>query len=501
MARLKRSFLPAAFLARRLPDRERPRTIALTNTADTHLGRALATAVKANPGNSGIHALRDGRDAFAARMQLADAAERSLDVQYYIWHADTTGALLTEALWKAADRGVRVRLLLDDNNTSRLDETIATLDAHRNIEVRLFNPYANRGFRLLELVTDFARLNRRMHNKSFTADNQATIVGGRNVGDEYFGANSRVQFADLDVLAVGAVVDAVSADFDAYWNSAPAYPAAELIGPAPAGRAERMREAWAKLHASAAAIPHIEVPATTPLVRELLDGELPLEWVPARLVSDDPAKVLHPPERSDLHLAPRLSSQLGNPAHEIDVISPYFVPTEEGTAAMVAIAARGVKVRVLTNSLAATDVTPVHAGYARYRKRLLRGGVRLFELKPGARAKSADRRRRGGSDASLHAKTFAADRSRVFVGSYNLDPRSVRLNTEMGLVLDSPRLAARVSETFDREMAGNAYEVRLRDGGLEWIDGDERHASEPNTSAQKRLWVALLSILPIEWLL
>ena len=497
MGRLK--LAPSAKLSAR--EGERTRTTAPMDTGGTRLGHALATAVKANSGKSGIYTLRDGRDAFAARMQLADAAERSLDVQYYIWHADTTGALLTEALWKAADRGVRVRLLLDDNNTSGLDETIATLDAHRNIEVRLFNPYANRGFRLLELVTDFSRLNRRMHNKSFTADNQATIVGGRNIGDEYFGAHSRVAFADLDVVAVGDMVNAVSADFDAYWNSASAHPAAGLIGPAPAGSAERMREAWAKLHASSVAAPYIEASVTTPLVRELLDGRLPLEWAPARLVSDDPAKVLHPPERSDLHLAPRLSSQLGNPAHEIDVISPYFVPTKEGTAAMVAIAARGVKVRVLTNSLAATDVTPVHAGYARYRKRLLRGGVRLFELKPGARAKRADRHRLRGSDASLHAKTFAADRSRVFVGSYNLDPRSVRLNTEMGVVLDSPRLAARVSEALDHELAGNAYEVRLRDGDLEWIDGSERRASEPNTNVVKRLWVGLLSILPIEWLL
>jgi putative cardiolipin synthase len=471
------------------------------DTSGTRLGRALATAAKANPGKSGIHALRDGRDAFAARMQLADAAERRLDVQYYIWHADTTGALLTEALWKAADRGVRVRLLLDDNNTGGLDETIAVLDAHRNVEVRLFNPYANRGFRLLELVTDFARLNRRMHNKSFTADNQATIVGGRNIGDEYFGAHSRVGFADLDVLAVGDVVNAVSVDFDAYWNSASAYPAAKLIGPARAGSAERMREGWAKLHASPAAAPYIEAAVTTPLVRELLDGRLPLEWAPARLVSDDPAKVRHPLEHSELHLAPQLFGALGEPTRELDVISPYFVPTEEGTAAIVAKAERGMRIRVLTNSLAATDVTSVHAGYAKYRKRLLRGGVRLFELKPGARAKSANRHRRGGSDASLHAKTFAADRSRVFVGSYNLDPRSVRLNTEMGVVLDSPCLAARVSDAFDRELAGNAYEVRLRDGGLEWIDGDERHTSEPNTSVLKHLWVGLLSILPIEWLL
>jgi len=213
---------------------ERPHSSALAGTGDTRLGRGLAAATAANPGTTGVHALDNARDAFAARVLLARAAERSLDVQYYIWHDDTTGGLMCEALWLAAERGVRVRLLLDDNNTRGMDEAIAALDAHAKIEVRLFNPYANRGFRLGELLTDFARVNRRMHNKSLTADNQASIVGGRNVGDEYFGADSAVAFTDLDVLAVGAVVPEVSRSFDAYWNSESAYPAASLIAAPPA---------------------------------------------------------------------------------------------------------------------------------------------------------------------------------------------------------------------------------------------------------------------------
>jgi len=429
---------------------------------------------------------------------LARAAERSLDVQYYIWHADTSGGLLAHELWQAAERGVRVRLLLDDNNTRGADEAIAALDAHPNIEVRLFNPYANRGFRLGELATDFARLNRRMHNKSFTADNQAAIVGGRNVGDEYFGADSPVEFADLDVLAVGAVVPEVSAAFDAYWNSESAYPAASLIDQAgqlrPLERIEEQPDAARYLQAVRA----------TPLVQMLLSGSLPLEWAAARVVQDDPAKVLHPPEKTELHLLPRLEKAMGKPLRELDLVSPYFVPTKDGAAALTALAESGVRVRVLTNSLAATDVSPVHAGYAKYREELLRAGVRLFELKPNVEdVKTKDKGRgAGNSDASLHAKTFGVDRSRIFVGSFNFDPRSARLNTEMGIVVESQTLASRLSEALDRDMANVAYEVRLSsDGSLEWVERDVRHTSEPGAGVLKRLWIGFLSILPIEWLL
>ena len=478
---------------------ERPPTSALTDTAGTRLGRAIAPAMSANPGKTGIHALADARDAFAARILLARAAERSLDVQYYIYRADVTGGLLSEALWQAAERGVRVRLLLDDNPAKGLDEALAALDAHPNIEVRLFNPYANRSFRLGEMLTDFSRINRRMHNKSFTADNQATIVGGRNVGDEYFGAQTEVAFADLDVLAAGAVVPDVSKEFDAYWASASAYPVAALIPAAGPESSARVRAAWARLNESPAAARYVEALRTTPLIANLLAGNLQLDWAPSRVVSDDPAKVLHPPERKDLQMLPRLTAALGNPARELDIVSPYFVPTEEGTAALVAYVKQGVKVRVLTNSLAATDVSAVHAGYAKYREPLLRGGVRLYELKPSPQeSKDKDS---GGSDASLHAKTFAVDRSRIFVGSFNLDPRSARLNTEMGVVMESARLASSLSEGLDRELATIAYEVRLTGDDLEWIDGSSRLTSEPGTGVFKRMWIGFLSILPIEWLL
>jgi cardiolipin synthase C len=482
---------------------ERPHAGALADTENTRLARGAAQAMASNAGETGVHALSDPRDAFAARVLLAHAAERSLDVQYYIWRNDTTGNLLCEALWRAAERGVRVRLLLDDNSTRGLDPALAALDAHPNIEVRLFNPYANRGFRLGELVTDFSRLNRRMHNKSFTADNAAAIVGGRNISDEYFGAQGEVEFADLDVLAIGAVVPEVSRAFDAYWNSESVYPASALLPPAHADSAAAVRAAWTALYQDPKAAAYVEALRNTALVRQLLAGNLPLEWAPARVIQDDPAKVLHPPERSELHMLPRLTAALGEPARELDLISPYFVPTKQGTAGLTALAARGVKVRVLTNSLAATDVAPVHAGYAKYREELLRGGVRLYELKRSDKQSEPEKPDRGGSsDASLHAKTFAVDRGRIYVGSFNLDPRSARLNTEMGVVVESPRLAARLSAGLDERLPEFAYEVRLSaDGSLEWIEGDVRHSTEPGAGLLRRLWLGFLSILPIEWLL
>jgi putative cardiolipin synthase len=220
-------------------------------------------------------------------------------------------------------------------------------------------------------------------------------------------------------------------------------------------------------------------------------------------VQDDPAKVLQPPEHTELHLLPRLETAMGKPAREMDLVSPYFVPTKDGAAALSTLAESGVRVRVLTNSLAATDVSPVHAGYAKYRETLLRAGVRLYELKPHAEEKGkANDRGAGSSDASLHAKTFALDRDRIFVGSFNFDPRSARLNTEMGVVVESAALAARLSQALDRDISNIAYEVRLSsDGGLEWIERDARYTSEPGTGVLRRLWIDFLSILPIEWLL
>lgn len=502
--------VPAALLALSLaltscsslpPLEGRVASTAIADTDDTRLGKALMPLTMAHPGLAGIHALADGRDAFAARAVLAQAADRSLDVQYYIWRNDTTGRLMFDALRAAAERGVRVRLLLDDNNTAGLDASLAALDAHPMIEVRLFNPNGIRSVRTVGMAADFMRLNRRMHNKSFTADNQVTIIGGRNVGDEYFGAAGEISFADLDVIAAGPVVRAVSDDFDLYWNSPSAYPLALLAPDAVAAPA---------MKPDAEAQAYIEAIKRAAFLEQLVEGSLPLEWARARFVSDDPAKVMGT-AAPEANIAFKLRDILGEPQRSLDLVSPYFVPGKEGTAAFVDLAKKGTRTRILTNSLEATDVAAVHAGYAKWRKPLLESGVTLYELRREAtdeptRDKRGSGSGIGSSDASLHAKTFGVDGKRVFVGSFNFDQRSIHLNTEMGMVIDSPALVRRLTETLDRTLPTRAYEVKLDDrGSVIWLErrGDQviRHEKEPGTSWFKRAAVKALSWLPIDWLL
>ena len=480
---------------------------ALQDTATTSLGRTLAPMQQAHAGQSGVFAIADGHDAFAARVLLADAAERSLDAQYFIWKKDISGTLLLEAMQRAADRGVRVRLLLDDGNTQGLEATIAELDAHPNIEVRLFNPFIGLRLHAAGYVLDFGRLNRRMHNKSFTVDNQATIVGGRNIGDEYFDAGHRIPFLDLDVLAVGPVVNDVSQEFDRYWASGSSYPAHLVLPAVRTASANRLRRVAVLIEQDPASRVYTEAIARAPFVREMLAHRLSFDWAEVRLLSDDPEKGLGLTTDDEL-LWPQLKRILKTPKRELLVVSPYFVPGKEGADFFITLAKSGVKVTVFTNSLAATDVPAVHAGYARQRKRLLAAGVGLFELQRKAPAPDDEGLQPsiGSSGSTLHAKTFCIDGERVFVGSFNFDPRSARLNTEMGLVIDSPALALSITDSLRRDIADHAYEVRLtKTGALRWIDRaggkDLVYEQEPGTSLWQRLKVDLLSILPIEWLL
>ena len=489
------------------PPVERTVTQALADTGSTRLGQAIAPLAAAHPGLSGVLLLPDGRDAFAARVLLARSAERSLDLQYYIWRDDLTGVLLLDELRNAAARGVRVRLLLDDNNTAGLDPMLAALDADPNIEIRLFNPFRTRAWRSLGFAFDFSRLNRRMHNKSFTADNQATIVGGRNIGDEYFGAAGDVLFVDLDVLAVGPVVPETSGDFDRYWNSASAYPVASLVDARAAEPGGALARRAAQLRSQAGAQRYIEAIRSSAFVAQLHAGQAPLEWDPIRLVSDDPAKAAGTARPED-RVAAQLRSLWGKPAHQLDLVSPYFVPGKDGAKALADLARSGARVRVLTNSLEATDVAAVHAGYAKWRHDLLRAGVSLFELRRswGADLPDSGRGRFGSSASSLHAKTFGVDGRSIFVGSFNMDQRSLALNTEMGFVIDSPRMAQELSRALDTRMPERAYEVRLDEKGkLFWIERADgktlRYDTEPGTGIWKRAGVRILSILPIDWLL
>ncbi|QHE89067.1 phospholipase D family protein [Hydrogenophaga sp. BPS33] len=482
-----------------LDGRSETQALPPAEAASTPLGQALAAQTQAHAGQSGILPLADALESFAARVLLVRAAQRTLDVQYYIWRDDVTGKLLLEALREAAERGVRVRLLLDDNGVS-MDDRLLALDQHPQIDVRLFNPFSIRQPKALGYLTHFSRANRRMHNKALVADNQAAIVGGRNVGDEYFGATDGVLFADLDVLAIGAVVPDLSTDFDRYWASASSYPIDRIVT---APRVAQVPVANAERDPRAAR--YVEALRRSRFVPEMLSGRLAPEWARVEMVSDDPRKGLGLAEKEGL-VTHQLAEVLARPpVQSLDLVSPYFVPTAAGVDVFARLASQGVRVRILTNALEATDVSAVHSGYARYRKDLLRAGVELYEMRRGAVGPEKSGVF-GSSGSSLHAKTFGVDGERVFVGSMNFDPRSAHLNTELGFIIDSRVLAEAVGRAFDTEIRAAAYAVRLDEqGDLVWIeyrDGQEiRHTREPGSSLGSRVWLGLLSVLPIEWLL
>ena len=487
--------------------RSTSQAMSAAEAASTRLGQAVALRAAAHPGTSGIQPLADARDAFAVRALLAGVAERTLDVQYYIWHPDSSGTLLLDALRAAAGRGVRVRLLLDDNGTAGMDAALAALDEHPNVEVRLFNPFTTRSPKWLGYVTDFSRANRRMHNKSFTADGVATIIGGRNVGDEYFGATKNVLFSDLDVLAAGPIASEVGADFDRYWASQSSYPAASVLPVLDKAQRTSLHEREESARHGPDAEAYLAALRKSESIAKFVAGELGLQWVGTRMVSDDSAKGLKAVGGKAL-LIHQLDEVLGAPAASVDLVSPYFVPTQSGVDMFAALVRRGVRVQVLTNALESTDVAAVHAGYSKRRKSLLAAGVSLYEMRRSA-APPAGKTAAGpfgSSGSSLHAKTFAVDGQRVFVGSFNFDPRSTHLNTELGFVIDSPPLAQGIGTVFDTTMRESSYEVRLDEAGrLYWIERREgqevRHATEPGAGLIKRAGVGLLSVLPIEWML
>ena len=489
----------------------RPNSAAIPASKATTLGARYLPAAAARPGLSGVRPLPAGPEAFAARVMLARQAEVSIDAQYYIWQLDTTGVLLLAELRNAAERGVRVRLLLDDNGIEGLDEELAALDAHSGVEVRLWNPFTIRSPKALGYFFDFPRLNRRMHNKSFTVDGVATIVGGRNIGDVYFAYGGETHYVDLDALAVGPAAEAVAADFDLYWASASAYLASSILPPSMEGL-DLLEAAAVAAQAAPETTIYAEAIAAMPLLQEIDKGEAAFEWVPVTLLSDDPAKGLGQAGMAGMLLT-RLLGEVGEITTSLDVVSAYFVPGPTGVESLYALEEQGVEVRVLTNAWEATDVPLVHAGYVRGRPALLDGGVEMLELRATAGATGtsgvdlAGPNIFGSSTASLHAKTTVFDRERVFVGSVNLDPRSERLNTEMGMLIDSPTIAGRVAAMMDGVAPNAAYLVeRGPGGGTVWVgtDGDgqlTKASPEPGTTWASRLFLRGIALLPIEWLL
>ncbi|HLZ44986.1 MAG TPA: phospholipase D family protein [Gemmatimonadales bacterium] len=465
-------------------------------------------AAEGTGGRSAFRLLPTGVDAFVARAVLIELAERSLDLQYYIFHPDETGSLIIDRLIAAADRGVRVRILLDDWGTlEKRDDMVAALDAHPNIDVRLFNPYRHRSglLRLAELLTSFARVNRRMHNKQFIADGIATILGGRNIGDEYF-SRGELDFQDVDVLGGGPIAQQSTASFEAYWASDFAVSISRLgtfasVDPATFALARgRLRDRCEQLHDST----YARALAGSDLARDLRAHNLHLHWADARVIADPPDKLKQPAgTRSERYLRGQITPYVLAARSDLLAVSPYFVPGKAGVALFGERRRDGIGVRVLTNSLAATDVWLVHAGYMKYRRPLLEEGVRLYELRPeaaGAGGRRASRATIGSSRASLHGKTFVFDRASVFIGSVNLDPRSLDQNTEVGVLVHSPELAAEVAALFERWASPQmAYEVTEgSNGDLHWTGG---YTSEPGAGFWRSLAAKFFSHLPIDALI
>lgn len=452
----------------------------LERAGETRLGKDLLNPIQAHPGQSGFYLLNAGMDAFVSRVLLADAADHTIDLQYYIIRNDTTTRLLFDHLLHAADRGVRVRILVDDIHTGEPELGLSKLNAHPNIQVRVFKPFRHRRFGIftlpVEVLFNPVNVSQRMHNKLFAVDEQAAIVGGRNLGDSYFDAQPDVNFQDVDVLAVGPVVGKVTGCFEEYWNSDWAVP----IGTLNFIRFNRsdlsaIREALEETRQTAASLPYIKNLENSDLLQRLSQGQTPLMWAQADVISDSPAKVGG--NQDQLYQEPRIQPFAEQTRSEMELISPYFIPGRQGLKLLAGLRQRGVRIRVLTNSLNATDILTSYAGYTHYRKELLRLGVEIYEFKPEASLKKSVGRRLFGSSSrsTLHAKTYVFDREVVIIGSFNIDPRSLHLNTEMGLVIYSPELARQVLSLFEDATAPrNSYHAQ-------WA-GDK-----PGDSAKKHL--------------
>jgi len=487
----------------RRPGYPRTQSTAFNDPASTRLGQFFGPAADRHPGLSGFSLLSEGREAFIARLALSDLAERSLDMQYYMWDGDTTGRIIVQHVMKAADRGVRVRLLVDDPFYKDSDLATAGLDAYPNVEVPLFNPLTNRRWSVLDFVFDFGRVNRRMHNKLMVADNAAAIVGGRNIGDIYYGVDTIANYRDLDVLAAGPVVRDLSGVFDRYWNSPSTVPIAAIVDRAHDAAdldaiMMRLREAIAT-----ADYPYPIDQDLDQLAAQGAELRDNLVWAHGYVIADDPESIAPGKESDDVMAFIR--ARIAHLKAELLVESPYFVLPAGAQATVKALHERNVRVRVLTNSLASNDMLPAHSGYAKTRRRLLENGMELYELRPDTDAfRPGWSLLSGRSRAALHAKAMAFDGEAVFIGSFNLDPRSAAINTEAGLYIESAELTKRLTDYMATGVAPtNSYRVRLDPkGAIVWEterNGQTvRYRDEPETGFRRRLVANLWKLLPID---
>jgi cardiolipin synthase C len=489
----------------------KPPSAALKDPQDSSLGRIVAASEEGKGRNlSGIRLLSSGDEALDSLVALADHAERTLDIQYYIIRQDESARALLQHVRSAADRGVRVRLLVDDLNTSGEDRRFMHLGQHPNVEVRVFNPFPGGRSaiwsRILTSISDIPRINHRMHNKLFVADNALAITGGRNIGDEYFTLDTHSNFIDLDLVGAGPIVPQLSASFDAFWNSKYAYPIASLADPAPAAPAEPPQVPVPAAPATSQAQGVAEEDADW-LRRELDAQLLKLVWAPAVVLADRPAKIASDvsPDQEET-IANNIAALMRSAQQEILVISPYFVPGKEGIALMRELIGRGVHIRIITNSLASTDAPLVHNGYAHYRVALLKMGVELSEVRPRLGQKRARFHPFRSANASLHAKALVIDRRTVFVGSLNMDERSKHFNSELGLVIRSAEIARQVTSLIDDISADGSYRLTLdASGHIVWSSGEGGEQKvwhhEPETTEMQRFSIKLLAPFAPEELL
>jgi putative cardiolipin synthase len=461
------------------PSGDRPVSTALQPPDDGGLVRVARASAPPSPG-SGFRLMPHGLYSLDARLELIRRAQSSIDVQYYIVANDRSGRLFMRTLRSAAMRGVRIRLLVDDLYTAGADPMFSGLAAYPNVDVRLFNPFccARQGMvsRFAASLAEIRRLNHRMHNKLFVVDGVFAVMGGRNVADEYFAKGAQSNFVDMDVLVVGDVVPQLARIFDTYWNSPQAYELAAILGePADLNAA---RAAFDRLvdegdQMTAVHVPPMDMLAQRPLAKEIDVGRLQLASGRAVAFADQPGKVM----ATDAEMARTMSVQMNimdrvaAADRNVVISSPYLIPGDSGVKSFADLRARGVDVVILTNSQAANDVPLAHIGYARYRVAMVRAGVSLYELSAAGREHGAWDSLPGLSQGRLHAKVAAWDGSMVYIGSMNLDPRSESTNTELGIVVQSPELAADVVRVIDATRRQGSYRVRLAADGerLEWL--------------------------------
>lgn len=489
-------------------------TIEVAATTNADLVAAISEQNEIHPDLSGYHPIVTGANAFASRSILTDMATRNIDAQYYIWHDDQAGQLMLKDLWEAAERGVIVRLLLDDfNNSAQFDQHLLRFATHPNIAVRIVNPLMHRKFQVLNYVTGLPRINRRMHNKSMIFDKQITIIGGRNIGNEYLSNDQNSQFADLDVLLIGKVVADIDNSFSSYWSAPISFDIQTLASLDKNATTDFLtgldkldddekNNSQSSLAVYQAAIEDSSIDI------DLINKQVPFRWTDMQFLSDDVGK-LTKSVPTTTNLVQQLRVLLGTPSKELTIISSYFVPTKDGVNTLVQLAESGVDIKILTNSFDATDVTAVHSGYSQWRPKLLRAGIKIYELKSTASEEKRDNKlwkARSQSSTSLHAKTFAIDDHQVFIGSYNVDPRSANINTEMGVIINDDELAQQLHDALSDDLLGQAYEVKLLDNGqLQWhtLENGENiiYDAEPRVDFTDHIWLKIMSWLPIDWLL